>query len=79
MLSTDERRGLRAVTDFEAIDFFRDKGLVADPYPYFDALREQCPVRRERHHGRTEQPEGNSEEGPVPHHHGRPTLPASLH
>jgi cytochrome P450 len=39
------------VKDFEALDFFRDDGVVADPYPYFDALREQCPVRREPHHG----------------------------
>ncbi|WP_461059710.1 cytochrome P450 [Streptomyces pseudoechinosporeus] len=38
------------MTDFEAIDFFRDERLVADPYPYFDALRGQCPVRREKHH-----------------------------
>jgi cytochrome P450 len=37
--------------DFEAMDFFRDDGLVADPYPYFEALRERCPVRREPHHG----------------------------
>jgi cytochrome P450 len=39
------------VTDFEAIDFFRDDDLVADPYPYFEYLRAQCPVRREPHHG----------------------------
>ena len=39
------------MTDFEAMDFFRGDELVADPYPYFDALREQCPVRREPHHG----------------------------
>ncbi|MFK4105246.1 cytochrome P450 [Streptomyces sp. NPDC019531] len=36
--------------DFESIDFFRDERLVADPYPYFDALRGQCPVQRENHH-----------------------------
>jgi cytochrome P450 len=36
--------------DFEDVDFFRDADLVADPYPYFDALRAHCPVRRERHH-----------------------------
>ncbi|MCT9079631.1 cytochrome P450 [Streptomyces fulvoviolaceus] len=36
--------------DFEAIDFFRDEQVVADPYPYLDALRGQCPVHRERHH-----------------------------
>jgi cytochrome P450 family 150 subfamily A5 len=34
----------------DAIDFFRDRSVVADPYPYFDALREQCPVHREPHH-----------------------------
>ncbi|HZU79702.1 MAG TPA: cytochrome P450 [Acidimicrobiales bacterium] len=38
------------MTDFEAIDFFRDKTLVADPYPYYDFLRSSCPVRREQHH-----------------------------
>ncbi|MGW1625478.1 cytochrome P450 [Streptomyces sp. NPDC002172] len=38
------------MNDFEAIDFFRDEKVVADPYPYFDALRGQCPVRRENHH-----------------------------
>jgi cytochrome P450 len=38
------------VNDFEEMNFFRDDRLVADPYPYFDALREQCPVRREPHH-----------------------------
>jgi cytochrome P450 family 150 subfamily A5 len=36
--------------DFETIDFFRDPGPVADPYPYFDALRSTCPVWREPHH-----------------------------
>ena len=40
-----------AVTDYDAIDFFRGDELVADPYPYFDWLRAQCPVQRERHHG----------------------------
>jgi len=39
------------LNDVDAMDFFRDDGLVADPYPYFEALREQCPVRREPHHG----------------------------
>jgi cytochrome P450 len=39
------------VTDYDAIDFFRGDELVADPYPYFDWLRERCPVQRERHHG----------------------------
>jgi cytochrome P450 len=39
--------------DYDAIDFFRGDELVADPYPYFDWLRAQCPVQRERHHGVT--------------------------
>jgi cytochrome P450 len=33
------------------MNFFQGDELVADPYPYFDALRQQCPVRREPHHG----------------------------
>jgi cytochrome P450 len=37
------------VPDFDAIDFFGNE-LVADPYPYFDHLRAQCPVQREPHH-----------------------------
>jgi cytochrome P450 len=39
------------VRDFDAIDFFRDQSLVADPYPYFESLRERGPVWREPHHG----------------------------
>lgn len=38
------------MNDFEAKDFFRDDAFIADPYPYFESLREQCPVRREPHH-----------------------------
>src|SRR4029077_15842794 len=37
-------------SNFDDIDFFRDGDLVADPYPYFDFLRSQCPVRPEHHH-----------------------------
>src|SRR4051812_20726664 len=39
------------MSDHDAIDFFRSDAYIADPYPYFDALREECPVRREPHHG----------------------------
>jgi cytochrome P450 len=39
------------VTDFNNVDFFRDNTLVADPYPYFDHLRAQCPVQREPNYG----------------------------
>ena len=37
--------------DYDAIDFFRSDSLVADPYPYFEYLRERGPVWREPHHG----------------------------
>src|SRR3977135_848456 len=32
------------MTDFDQIDFFTDKSIIDDPYPYFDYLRSQCPV-----------------------------------
>jgi cytochrome P450 family 150 subfamily A5 len=38
------------MTDFDTIDFFTDRSLDADPYPYLHWLRAQCPVRREPHH-----------------------------
>jgi cytochrome P450 family 150 subfamily A5 len=38
-------------TDYDDIDFFRGNELVADPYPYFDWLRAECPVRQETQHG----------------------------
>lgn len=37
--------------DVDAVDFFRDDELLARPYEYLDALRTECPVRREPHHG----------------------------
>ncbi len=41
------------VNDFTEMDFFRDQRLVEDPYPYYEALRQRCPVTRESHHGVT--------------------------
>src|SRR3954471_16667590 len=38
------------MTDFDAVDYFLDRSLPADPYPYLRHLREQCPVLREPHH-----------------------------
>jgi cytochrome P450 len=32
-------------------DFFLDPSVLADPYPYYDLLREQGPLYREPHHG----------------------------
>ena len=37
------------MTDVDAVNFFRDDEMVADPYPYYEALRSECPVRREPH------------------------------
>jgi cytochrome P450 family 150 subfamily A5 len=37
--------------EYDAIDFFRGNELVEDPYPYFDWLREQCPVHQESQYG----------------------------
>lgn len=39
------------MTDFEAVDYFFDQSLVTDPYPYYDYLRSQCPVRPATPHG----------------------------
>jgi cytochrome P450 len=36
--------------NYDTVDFFRDNAFVADPYPYFEHLRGQCPVQREPHH-----------------------------
>jgi cytochrome P450 family 150 subfamily A5 len=40
-----------ATIDNDALDFFRGSETIADPYPYFDSLRAQCPVHREPQHG----------------------------
>ncbi len=39
------------VSMFDEIDFFTDKSIVENPYPYFESLRSRCPVAREPHHG----------------------------
>ena len=39
------------MTDFDSIDFFSDRSVVENPYPYFEYLREKCPAFREPHHG----------------------------
>ena len=40
-----------AVTDFESVNFFRDRAVQDDPYPYFDWVRAQSPVWQEPHYG----------------------------
>ena len=42
---------LNDVTDLVNANFFRDRAVQDDPYPYFDALRDESPVRREPHYG----------------------------
>lgn len=37
--------------DLEATNFFRDRAVQDDPYPYYDALRERSPVWQEPHYG----------------------------
>jgi cytochrome P450 len=37
-------------TPFDSLDFFRTDELTDDPYPYWDHLRGQCPIKRETHH-----------------------------
>lgn len=37
--------------DFETVDYFFDPALVPDPYPYYDYLRSDCPVRPASPHG----------------------------
>ncbi|MGH9090629.1 MAG: cytochrome P450 [Acidimicrobiales bacterium] len=32
------------MSDWRTVDFFSDPDLVEDPYPYFDQLRDECPV-----------------------------------
>src|ERR1700734_3318602 len=38
------------VNDPAELDFFRGSELIADPYPYYESLRQQCPVAKEKHH-----------------------------
>lgn len=39
--------------DLTTVDFFRDGRLTDDPYPFYEALRNKCPVTREQHYGVT--------------------------
>ena len=38
------------MNEIDNLDFFSGDELLVDPYPYFEALRSECPVRREPHH-----------------------------
>ncbi|MBV8930127.1 MAG: cytochrome P450 [Mycobacteriaceae bacterium] len=39
--------------DLTSVDFFRDNRLTDDPYAFYEALRNKCPVAKEDHYGVT--------------------------
>jgi cytochrome P450 len=39
------------MSELENVNFFRDRSIHDEPYPYWDWLREQSPVWQEPHHG----------------------------
>lgn len=39
--------------DLTTVDFFRDGRLTEDPYTFYAALRDKCPVAKEDHYGVT--------------------------
>jgi cytochrome P450 len=39
------------LSNFESVDFFTDASLIPDPYPYFDHLRERCPMMSQAEQG----------------------------
>src|SRR5438067_5680382 len=41
------RIGNRAMAEFETVNFFKDRAIQDDPFPYFDWLRSQHPVWQE--------------------------------
>ena len=43
----------RMAEDLTTVDFFRDGRLTDDPYVFYEALRDKCPVSREDHYGVT--------------------------
>ena len=45
-----DTRSADSRADLDAPDFFTDRDLLRDPYDWFRALREECPLRREVHH-----------------------------
>jgi cytochrome P450 len=48
---TDSETSKSETSDYDAVDFFRGNDLVDDPYPYFDWLRDRCPVTQEPQYG----------------------------
>src|SRR5437588_9695577 len=41
----------RPMSEFETTNFFRDRSIHDDPYPYYKWLRDQSPVWQEPHYG----------------------------
>src|SRR5215207_814654 len=53
LVHRDRRNGGRMAEDLTSVDFFRDGRLTDDPYRFYEALRNKCPVSREDHYGVT--------------------------
>jgi cytochrome P450 len=51
MAGTAEAVQESGMSEFDAMDFFTDQAIAADPIPYFNYLRSKCPVLREPHRG----------------------------
>ena len=45
------RRKVHGMSEFEDANFFTDRSIQDDPYPYFDWVRDQSPVWREPRYG----------------------------
>ena len=60
---------------FESTDFFRNKDVIDDPYPYLDHLRGKCPVFQEPYHD-VYMVTGYDEAIEVYHDTNRPSRPA---
>src|SRR5437764_1867081 len=39
------------MSEFATVDYFKDRAIDADPYAYYDGLRQQSPVWQEPHYG----------------------------
>src|SRR5262249_24110706 len=47
----DRGFGGRVMSEFETVNFFKDRSIHDDPYPYFEWLRAQNPVWQEPRYG----------------------------
>src|SRR5580704_2861303 len=50
-LFINDQEGSAVMSEFKAVNFFRDRAVHDDPYAYFDYLRERAPVWQEPNYG----------------------------